>query len=507
MNGVVEMVEGRVDGLKYARKTLSKRNLSPQWQVLLKSETEVLLSVDHPNIVRLENVFETSEDIHLVMEYMGGGELFQRLAQCKRYSEEMAVDLCRMMLSAVAYLHGKRIIHRDLKLENFLYEEGSDNVKLVDFGLAKLFDRDSTLSEYCGTFCYMAPEVLTQSYTEKADMWSMGVIAYALLVGEMPFRGRAAEVVRKVKSSGPRSYSEKFFKLSTPARDFVKALLQRDPNRRPSARSALEHPWIATQERGRQTETLLDSNSVVSLWEFSQASRLRRSVLSMMAWSVSPEAQAQLRQQFLLVDKDHSGTITMQELLRALPKHDEEKNKALFNSLDVDSSSEIDYSEFLAATLAGSSVWQDALQAEELLRKTFTRFDQDGSGKIDAEELGSALGNALEDLDGIEKVIHDVDSSGDGQIDYEEFRTFFYDAVQTEPGVADAREKQDSSGTSNTGGQACSCSLPTLLTELKPNAACDTGGKSIGAQIFTAQEQLVNSGCTRASGFGTIQQC
>merc|ERR1719382_913544 len=139
------------------------------------------------------------------------------------------------MLLAVAYLHAHRIAHRDLKLENFLYErKDTSHLKIIDFGFAKFTDRSATMSQACGSIHYVAPEVLAHAYTEKADMWSIGVIVYMLLTGSPPFHGSDDEVLRKIKAGTPH-WSSRFQRLSDSAKSFVKGLIVLDPNTRMSA--------------------------------------------------------------------------------------------------------------------------------------------------------------------------------------------------------------------------------------------------------------------------------
>merc|ERR1712211_76117 len=108
-------------------------------------------------------------------ELMEGGELYDRLHRQRRYTEEDAAGTARQMLLAVAYLHNQSVVHRDLKLENFLYERSdSDHLKLIDFGFAKHWDHREKMSKACGSIQYVAPEVLGHAYTEKADIWSLG---------------------------------------------------------------------------------------------------------------------------------------------------------------------------------------------------------------------------------------------------------------------------------------------------------------------------------------------
>jgi calcium-dependent protein kinase len=190
MSGPVRLAQDK-NGRQYAVKSFKKKKLNQQARDDLKREVEIYLSLDHPHIARLEQVYETEEEVHLVMEYMAGGELYERLASKKMYSEEAAAKALHQMLLAVAYLHAHNICHRDLKLENFLYEsKDHSHLKLIDFGFSKIFSGGKQMSKACGSLHYVAPEVLAHAYTEKADMWSIGVMSHMLLTGSPVFRGR-----------------------------------------------------------------------------------------------------------------------------------------------------------------------------------------------------------------------------------------------------------------------------------------------------------------------------
>lgn len=292
---------------------------------------EIYLTLDHPHIARLEKVFETEDDVHLVMEFMAGGELYDRLSQRKRYSEEDAAETTYQMLLAVAYLHGRQIAHRDLKLENFLYEAKETNhLKLIDFGFAKLWDRSATMSQACGSVHYVAPEVLAHSYTERADMWSLGVIVYMLLTGSPPFHGSDKEILSKIKA-GDVQWSSRFNKLTPLTQGFVKGLLVADPEKRLSAEQALEHDWI--KSKNTQAVHDIDMGILQSLRNFSHASSFRRAVLSMMAWSLSADDRMHLREQFLSMDTENKGTITHSQMKRVLEENfhvDNAEAEALF---------------------------------------------------------------------------------------------------------------------------------------------------------------------------------
>merc|ERR1719183_2388648 len=120
---------------------------------------------------------------------MNGGELFQRVQERRKFNETDAADASSQMLLAINYVHSHGMVHRDLKLENFLYESAkSDHLKLIDFGFSKVWEPNTKMALSCGTLSYVAPEVLAKDYTSQCDMWSFGVIVFILLVGYMPFQ-------------------------------------------------------------------------------------------------------------------------------------------------------------------------------------------------------------------------------------------------------------------------------------------------------------------------------
>mmetsp|Transcript_81917 Transcript_81917/g.258446 ORF Transcript_81917/g.258446 Transcript_81917/m.258446 type:complete len:601 (-) Transcript_81917:78-1880(-) len=421
MSGPVLLATSKRDGRKYAVKSFKKKGLSVKTRAELQNEVEVYLTLDHPHVAKLEMVFETEGVLHLVMEYMAGGELYDRLAARRQYSEEAAAETAYQILLAVAYLHAHKVAHRDLKLENFLYEsKDSEVVKLIDFGFAKFWDPSTTMTQSCGSLHYVAPEVLAHSYTTQADMWSVGVLVYMLLTGVPLFHGTDDEILRSIKACRPH-FSSRFSQLSHWAQDFVRSLLVKDTSLRLTASNALEHPWIKGRESRKLTR--IDTTILRSLQNFAHASHFRRAVLSMMAWSLSAEDLAELREQFLLLDTQKRGTITHRELKQILEERfciGCNEAQALFQSLDTDNNQEIEYTEFLAAALMGR------IKAhEDVLRKTFSRLDCNQTGLISTQDLRSILGDAFESAD-FEDMIREVDTSGDGKIDYDEFIAFIH---------------------------------------------------------------------------------
>merc|ERR1719181_1759331 len=181
------------------------------------------------------------------MECLDGGELYGRLAQMKVFPESLAAETTRQMLRAIGYLHSHNVVHRDLKLENFLYQsDEKSQLKLIDFGFAKVWDPSTLMMSSCGSIAYVSPDVLTgKGYTDKCDLWSLGVIVWMLLAGYPPFHGDERTMMTKIKSGqADWSHKSRWKPVSEEAVDFVQKLLKKDPDQRPDAQEALKHAWL-----------------------------------------------------------------------------------------------------------------------------------------------------------------------------------------------------------------------------------------------------------------------
>lgn len=215
--------------------------------------TEASDHVDHPNIVRLLDLFEEKKCIHLVLELCSGGELAQRLTN-NPLSDKVAASLAKQMTSAVNHLHLRFIAHRDVKPENFMLEKQVVNLadatlKMTDFGLSRRFVPGDLMKTLACTAFYVAPEVLHGSYTEACDLWSLGATMYVLLCGIQPFAKEGStekEVFSKVKEGRYNTSHPSWSTVSSDAKDILQQLLRVDAKQRPKAHEVLSHPWIAT---------------------------------------------------------------------------------------------------------------------------------------------------------------------------------------------------------------------------------------------------------------------
>ncbi|KAL5521147.1 hypothetical protein ACEPAG_9069 [Sanghuangporus baumii] len=206
----------------------------------------------HPHVCKLYEVIATESTIWLVTELCSGGELFDYLAEKGRLSEDESKTIFGQLCLAVAYIHEKGVVHRDLKLENVLLDERC-RVKLGDFGFTREFERGALLDTYCGTTGYAAPEMLLgKKYLgPEVDIWSMGIILYCLLTGTLPFDDDDESVMREKIIIGEFENPDW---LSADARDLLAHILQHDPSKRLTITQILAHPWFSRPSTTAETE-------------------------------------------------------------------------------------------------------------------------------------------------------------------------------------------------------------------------------------------------------------
>ncbi|KAL8887985.1 MAG: hypothetical protein Q9192_006247 [Flavoplaca navasiana] len=212
-------------------------------------EREVLIMklIEHPNVINLYDVWENRGELYLVLEWIEGGELFNHITNYGRLPEYEAVRIFRQIIAGLSYCHRFHICHRDLKPENILMDRNG-NIKIVDFGMAVLQPKNMPLNTSCGSPHYASPEVIrAEMYRgDRADIWSCGVILYAMLTGSLPFDspGDWSEVIQTVLS-GQYTFPDE---VSRYAQDLIDRILQLDPDKRISIKHMWLHPLLRQYE-------------------------------------------------------------------------------------------------------------------------------------------------------------------------------------------------------------------------------------------------------------------
>jgi len=501
-NGEVRRAKSKASNAgdqQYAVKVFSLSHVTFDNKVQLENEVECFLAMDHPHIARLLDVYETPERLHLVMECCEGGELFDRLQEVVRFVESDAAEAVVQMLLALNYLHKHDIAHRDVKLENFLYDKPrSNHLKLIDFGFSKIWDPHIKMRASCGTLSYVAPEVVTGDlYTSQCDLWSLGVIAFTLIGGYMPFYGRQEAQIDQIARGIYVFKPERWDKVSAQAKDFVKALLVVDPEARLTAERALAHEWLRARQEQQDEAHEPDTSILEALRNFGTASRFRRCCMQMMAWTLSNEEREQVREYFISIDTDKNGTITLNELRKALEDKFEipdEETRRVFESLDSCRHEEIHYSDFLAAMVSTRIRLHD-----RLLHAAFDKFDTDHSGYITRENLREVVG----DEEDVSALLEEADALEDGKISYAVFASYLRgDPLPRHEAIADALIDQEVAMSP----KSLDCGTPSRHLKPKPHPGdqpCDQSR----ATFFLEPIQTDSGGCACPPDEGTRTCC
>ena len=421
--GKVYEVKNKKTGEIRACKHLSKLSIKnlPKFEL----EINILIKADHPNIIKLYEIFESQRSLYLIMEKCDGGEVFDHIIdhiqKKEMYSEKNAAVIFEQLMRSVEYCHNHCICHRDLKPENLLYlnvgEEENNPIKVIDFGLSQTF-QNRKLKTKVGTAYYVSPEILKGDYTEKCDIWSAGVILYILLSGDPPFNGPDDSSIYSKISQLTFSFPEKKWKnISNEAKDLITHMICPE-NERYNAKQVLAHPWLKNASNKPLSEFQFDP---IFLFRYMNSNYLKKLSLLFIASRLEENEIKDLKDIFYAFDQDKDGQISLKELqdgfMQLKSSHLNEKEILnLFKSIDVNKNNRIDYTEFLAATISEKNYIR-----RERLFEAFCILDKDNDGKISKEELMEVLKTEKKQEKEIEKYIKMVDTNGDGTIDYTEF--------------------------------------------------------------------------------------
>ena len=451
-------------GETFAVKTVRTRPADADAFEGLRAEICVQKKLDHPNIAKVIESFcdEANGLMFIVMELCMGGSLVDRMDKRHgTYSEGRVATLLDKLCSAIAYCHQHGVVHRDIKLDNIVYEsEAADaEPKLIDFGFACEVDRrpDGAMSEQLGTPSYMAPELWAshshRRYDSQVDVWALGVVGYMLLSGHRPWHHKDMRTKGKMIQQLPLQFPPRHWSgRSSAAQDFLRTLLRKRPSDRPLAAAAISHPWLrrcSTVRAGPDAAHELErcGEIVSSLEAFCAAERIAKIAFEVVAFSMPPAKLDTLRLLFIKMDTDGSGTLSLAEFRSAMALHPEvapAQLERLFHLMatvgrsssrcgapDAANDCELHYTEFLAAAVAGSGCLARSDLASRL-RQAFDVLDVDHKGYLDARDVSAACGGHVADGDQGDGLTEDSaakvlaqcqchDGAGVARVDYEHF--------------------------------------------------------------------------------------
>jgi len=414
------LVKNKTTGILYACKELAKKKLS-DYEGLMR-EVNLMIKLDHPNIIKLYEVYENEKYIYLIMELCTGGELFDRIVENtengKPFTEKQAANLFRQMMSAINYCHKNGIVHRDLKPENLLYLNKDENspIKVIDFGMSKRFDSAHFMSEKVGTAYYISPEVLKGKYDEKCDIWSAGVILYIIICGYPCFNGDDDDEIFAAIQKGKIYFpSPEWDNISNDVKDLIKKMCT-SPEKRLTAEQVLNETWV--KDNAPNSTQILLPMKPDGLKNYANSNKLRKAVLTYIASRLSEEDIKKIKEVFQSIDVDNDGKLSFEEMKKAISLTDGIKiefDEKIFKSIDTDNSGAIEYTEFISACIE-----KNIYLNKEKLKEAFKLFDADGSGKISRAEIQKVLHIEKQSKE-IDNIMKKHDTNKDGEIDFEEF--------------------------------------------------------------------------------------
>ena len=433
--GNVYLARNRFTNEKVAMKEIKKSSANLLSDGQIKDEIEILKNLDHPDIVRIIESFNTKNSYILITEYCEGGELFDQVKN--QLSETQIAVIFRQLLSGLAYLHSNNIVHRDLKLENILIHEkerskitGEDlfNIKIIDFGTARIFDKKNKPQSIVGSSYYIAPEVLRQRYNKECDLWSVGVILYMFIVGHAPFDGcDDEEITSNIQRGVYRKNDRRWIKASKEVKDLIQKLLTYRPSQRLTAIQALNHEWFKKTDSNILYDNIPESRiigCIKNLLTYNISSKLEELFLAYIIHNIPREKETKSAiKLFKLVNENGDGKLQKKELKKTLLKFVSEEFLEQndfddkFDMLDGENKGYINYEEFLRATLDRKKVLTD-----NILKYSFIYFDPEETGYIKKKKIKSIFGNKIDNIT-FQSMFDEIDLDKDGKISFEDFKS------------------------------------------------------------------------------------
>lgn len=443
----------RETGEERCVKIVAKNYWNDDANASVREEMNLLRTVDHPNIVRVFETFEDDKHYYIVMDFCRGGELRDQLFKGTGLSEYYVAVLVKTVLSSINYCFQKHgVVHLGLRPENILLEGNQriEQLKLIDFGKSVIAPTATKLDRLIGAAAYLAPESLKHlNYSHKTDIWAVGIIAFAALSGSLPFDAESEqEALDLILNSREEVRSKEIFKedawagVSDDAIDFVSKMLSFEPYKRPSAREALQHPWIrrvieAQTEVTQNRDRVMTQQALGEVVRFQAPSKLQQAALTYIASQcLSKFDKAPIERIYQAMDLGGAGKLTKQDFQKAYSRYMGEDEKMLtqgeltelFDNVNIMGNNTIEYSEFLVAALPA-----EVLLTENNIQKAFKLLDKDQDSKISAEDVKSMLKDMTQmDEDFMDqyiknKVLKDVETRNDGTISFEIFSELLKD--------------------------------------------------------------------------------
>ena len=434
--GTVYKVKSKASDNFRAMKVISKELIQSGVEAAeISNEIKILSRLDHPNIMRIYEFFEDKDNFYIITEFCDQGDLAGKMDEEGKLSEILVKYFMNQVFVAISYLHSQGVFHGDIKRENILLESLDESinakntinsiekdtnvqkeisnpknisdktrkllkelstieVKLVDFGAAKMFSAHKRMSGIIGTTYYCSPEVIDNLYREECDEWACGILMYILLTGYPPFDAEDEDTIfNKIKNEKVNLRVDELKNVSRNCKNLISLLLQKDPEQRIKAKDALQHPFFT---ENLNVDDLLTQGTDMSLLtslrsSMAQKTKFQDAVIAYIALNfTNKQEESKIKEIFRSMSKDHSTfKIDIDMFVKCLTENNianEDEAKNIFNSIDNDKNGSIEYQE-----LVRGMTDKEKLLSDKNLKEAFDFFDVDGSKTITWDEIARVV--------------------------------------------------------------------------------------------------------------------
>ena len=423
---VVRLVRHKLTGAIRAMKAIKRRH-NEESETDIKNEINILMKLDHPNIVKIFELYISESKYYLITEYCAGGSLYSLINENNGpFTEIQTSYIMNQLLSAVNYCHKMKIIHRDIKPENILIsknQNGFATIKLCDFGTSLKFHRGEMQNQFVGSLYYLPPEVIKKNYNLKCDIWSCGVIMYILLAGQLPFRGKdRQDTINKIVNE---DYDKtKLKKKCRACVDLVAKLLEKDIDKRIGADVALEHKWFDIY-KSKEIRVDIEDPEVIekyitNLKNFKKTNSLIEFIIAYLIHNHPDLEEINLAIKiFEKIDKKGNGKIKKEAFYEGLSSFYKDDNLKENVEQIFQNDKYIDCEQFIRAAID-----KKIFLSENLLKFAFNHFDKNGKGEITVDDICSTFSKGKLPTKEIEKEKEKIIEANPGKSEIINFEQF-----------------------------------------------------------------------------------
>ncbi|EAR92243.2 calmodulin-domain kinase (macronuclear) [Tetrahymena thermophila SB210] len=440
--GDIRIVKHKKTGQSRALKIVAKNKLGVKEKQVL-NEIKILSKLDHPNIIKLYEYYQDRYAYYLIFELLLGGQLIEYIQETSYLPETQSASIVQQLLSAINYCHQQKITHLNITPQNILLnideETNQVSIKIINWFFSRSFEENDTFSEQINNITYKSPEEINKSYNYLADVWSIGVIWFLILMGVPPFYGinrkKTIEAIQNIQMRYSCGFSIKHD--SQIQEIFKKIFVSQD--QRMKCQDILDHQYFKDifQEfdqndekyiQNLQKQKELRQKDLIQMMSYHSHSKFYQAVVNFIGfYLVGDDEMQKLTEDFQRIDVNKDGQLSREEIrsgfegffIEQITDIDQFLDE-LFQKIDCNKNGYINYNEFISVAMDKINLQQDTK-----LKQAFSYFDQDQNGFITKEELFQSLQSQFNDDKNIEKmwqtILEKGDKNKDGKLSYQEF--------------------------------------------------------------------------------------